>query len=175
MRKKHLVLVLALALGLSLGIVLKPQPALAAGDSGCGLGEIIIQKNSKGLQILSWTTNGILLTQPLGITFGTSGCSSSGLVMNDKQIEYFVEVNHDDLSREMAQGQGEKLSTLAALHGCKSPLAQASFASWTRLNYDKLIPSSTTKPAEMVQNLELNWQASGELQKTCAGATVSSL
>ncbi|MGZ5280029.1 MAG: DUF3015 family protein, partial [Pseudobdellovibrionaceae bacterium] len=85
--------------------------SVLAGDAGCGLGSVIIQKNSKLLQLLAMTTNHSLFTQPLGITSGTSGCSSSGIVMNDKQMEYFVEVNHRDLSREMAQGQGEKLNT----------------------------------------------------------------
>ena len=57
-----------------------------AGDAGCGLGGLIIQKNSKILQLLAVTTNHSFLSQEFGITFGTSGCSASGLVMNEKKM-----------------------------------------------------------------------------------------
>jgi hypothetical protein len=126
----------------------------SANDAGCGLGNVIIQRNSKGLQLLAWTTNGVLFTQPLGITSGTSGCSSNGLVQNDKQIEYFVEVNHDDLSREMALGQGEKLSTLAQLHGCGTSEAQTAFAQMTQSSFDQIVPSADVAPSTLVQNLK---------------------
>jgi hypothetical protein len=132
-------------------------------DSGCGLGNVIIQRNSKGLQLLSMTTNSFFFTQPLGITSGTSGCSSQGLVQNNQQMEYFVEVNHDDLSREMAQGSGEKLSVLAQMNGCMTPEAQAAFASMTQTSFNKILPSEKTTAVEMVQNLKK--QALGD-QKT---------
>lgn len=146
-----------------------------AGDSGCGLGAVVIQKNSKLLQLLSLTTNQVLFTQPLGITSGTSGCSSSGIVKNDQQMEYFVEVNHDDLTREMAQGRGEKLSTLAVLNGCKSSESQAAFAQMTQKSFGKIIPAAGTPAPEMVQNLRKEISASNELAKACEFAQVSSL
>ena len=125
-----------------------------AGDSGCGLGSVIIQKNSKGLQLLSMTTNSILFTQPLGITSGTSGCSSSGLVQNEKQMQYFVEVNHEELRREMAQGQGEKLFTLAQLSGCKSAESQKVFGEWTQKSYSKLVPEANISGADLASNIK---------------------
>ena len=79
-----------------------------AGDAGCGLGGMLIKSNTKLLQLFAVTTNGTFFSQTLGITFGTSDCSAKGLVLNDKQIQYFVEVNHSDLIREMAQGYGSK-------------------------------------------------------------------
>jgi hypothetical protein len=138
-----------------------------AADSGCGLGEVIIQRNSKVLQLFSWTTNGILFTQPLGITSGTSGCSANGLVQNNQQIEYFVEVNHDDLSREMAQGSGEKLSVLAQLNGCVTPEAQAAFASMTQASFNKILPTAQTTAASMVQNLKKEAQADQKTAQMC--------
>lgn len=146
--------------------------AFASGDAGCGLGSVIIQKNSKGLQLLAWTTNGLFLTQPLGITSGTSGCSSSGLVQNDKQIEYFVEVNHDDLSREMAQGQGEKLNTLAQLHGCQTAEAKAAFAGMTQSSYEKIVPSSDVQPATMVENLKKEMSQNQKVAGLCQVASL---
>ncbi len=138
-----------------------------AGDAGCGLGSVIIQKNSKGLQLLAMTTNHILFTQPLGITSGTSGCSSSGIVYNDKQIEYFVEVNHDDLSREMAQGEGEKLNVLAQLNGCSSKDAQAAFAEMTQKSFEKIIPAVDTKPVEVVSNLKKELSDDTQVAQLC--------
>lgn len=138
-----------------------------AADSGCGLGSVVIQRNSKVLQLFSMTTNSFLLTQPLGITSGTSGCSAQGLVQNDQQIEYFVEVNHEDLSREMAQGSGEKLSVLAQLNGCVTPEAQAAFASMTQTSFNKILPSAQTSATVMVQNLKKEAQADQKTAQMC--------
>jgi len=143
-----------------------------AADAGCGLGSMIIQKNSKVLQLFAMTTNQTLLTQPLGITSGTSGCSASGIVMNDKQMEYFVEVNHSDLSREMAQGQGEKLNTLAALNGCATAEAQAAFAGMTQSSFDKIVPSADVKPTEMVRNLKAQAAADSKVANLCQVASL---
>lgn len=146
-----------------------------AGDSGCGLGSLIIQKNTKLLQLFSMTTNGIFFTQPLGITSGTSGCSASGLVSNDRQTEYFVEINQDDLSREMAQGHGEKLNTLAVLQGCKTTEAQKTFGEWTQKSYSKIVPAAGTTPSELVKNLKTEMQSSDKVIELCESAKVSSL
>jgi hypothetical protein len=78
---------------LMVAVLLLGSQAFAAGDAGCGLGSLIISKNSKALQIFAITTNWSFLSQPLGITSGTSNCSASSIVMNDKEIQYFVEVN----------------------------------------------------------------------------------
>lgn len=128
--------------------------AFATGDAGCGLGSLVISKNSKGLQLLAATTNGTFGSQTFGITSGTSNCSSSGIVMNDKQIEYFVEVNQEDLKREMAQGRGEKLSTLAALHGCSNDAAVAAFGAKAQSSFEKIVPSSSTTAVDLVHNMK---------------------
>lgn len=146
-----------------------------AGDAGCGLGSVVIQRNSKVLQLFAMTTNATFFSQAFGITSGTSGCSASGIVKTDQQIEYFVEVNHDDLSREMAQGGGEKLSTLAALNGCQTQESQLVFGQWTQQTYDKILPTSATTSVEMVQNLKNQLKDSPEVAQACAGATVSAL
>lgn len=128
--------------------------AFAAGDAGCGLGSLIIKSNGKLSQLMASTTNATSGSQMFGITFGTSNCTASGLVQNDKQIQYFVEVNKDDLSREMAQGHGQKLSTLAVLHGCSDALTINSFAAQTQKNYGAILPSAQTTAVDMVQNLK---------------------
>ena len=144
--------------------------SFAAGDSGCGLGSLIISKNTKVLQLLSMTTNSFFFTQPLGITFGTSGCSSRGLVMNDKQIQYFVEINQEELSREMAQGHGEKLATLALLKGCISQDSQKAFAGFTQSSYSQILPTANTSATDIVQNLNSEMAGHTELAHMCHGS-----
>ena len=141
-----------------------------ANDAGCGLGSMIISKNSKLLQLFAATTNSSFLTQAFGITSGTSGCSASGLVSNDKQIEYFVEVNQEDLSRQMAQGRGEKLEVLAQLNGCKTQSSQMAFAEMTQKSYERILPSVDTKPTEFVQNLKQQLSENQEVSSLCVAS-----
>ena len=111
----------------------------SAGDAGCGLGSLIITRNTKLFQLFAVTSNNTVGSQTLGITFGTSNCNSSGLVQNDREIRVFAEVNHSDLTKEMAQGGGEKLMTLAALYGCDNNGKQ-SFTKMTQQSFDKINP-----------------------------------
>ncbi len=151
-------------------LVMAGSSAFAAGDAGCGLGSMIISKNSKVLQLLAMTTNSYLFTQPLGITFGTSGCNASGIVMADKQIQYFVEINQEELSREMAQGHGEKLTTLALLKGCTSQNSQKAFAGFTQSSYSQILPTANTSAVDMVQNLNSEMASQAELNNICHGS-----
>lgn len=138
-----------------------------AGDAGCGLGSVIISKNSKLLQLFAMTTNATFISQAFGITSGTSGCSSSGIVKMDRAMEYFVEVNQQDLSREMAQGEGEKLNVLAGLSGCETEQSKIAFAELSQSNFEKIVPSANTNPAEMVQNLKREVSANKNVAHLC--------
>jgi hypothetical protein len=142
--KKNLLVLLLLALG----------SQAYANDAGCGLGSLVIQRNTKLMQLFAITTNGTFGSQTFGITSGTSNCSSSGIVMNDKQIQYFVEANQDDITREMAQGHGEKLSTLAALHGCSTDKSVAGFSSAAQTHFEEIVPSAKVNAVDMVRNMK---------------------
>lgn len=141
-----------------------------AGDAGCGLGSMIISKNSKGLQLFAMTTNGTFSSQFFGITSGTSNCSASGIVMNEKEVQYFVEVNQKELSREMAQGHGQLLATLAEMKGCSNSQAQAAFGSFTQGSYTNIIPAANTTASEMVSNLNNELAGQKDLQSLCHGS-----
>ena len=138
-----------------------------AADSGCGLGSVVISKNSKGLQLLSMTTNGSFLSQAFGITSGTSGCSSSGIVSNDQEIKYFVKYNQDDLSREMARGQGERLEALAQLHGCTSADARSAFMGMTQKSYGRILPASNVDSEEVVKQIRVEMDRDQQLAQLC--------
>lgn len=124
-----------------------------ANDAGCGLGGMLIKSNTKLMQVLAATLNGTGV-QTIGITLGTSGCTAAGLVKNDKQIQYFVEVNQEELTREMAQGHGEKLSTLAALNGCASAEQINSFNSQAQASFKAIVPSAKTSSVDFVNNMK---------------------
>ena len=138
-----------------------------AQDAGCGLGSMIITENTKLMQLLATTTNGATFSQAGGITTGTSGCKAQNFVMREKAVHYFAEVNKDDLSREMAQGEGEKLTTLASLYGCEGN-ARQDFARAMQSGYDRIIPAADTKVTDMVQNIHREVKANAVLAKGCA-------
>lgn len=128
-------------------------PLFAAGDAGCGAGSMIISKNSKGLQLFAMTTNHSFFTQPLGITSGTSNCSSSGIVMNEKEIQYYVEVNQSEITRQMSMGKGEKIETLAYLYGCKTDESRQTFIDVSRTQFGKIQTNHSLKADEFLKNL----------------------
>lgn len=136
-----------------------------AGDAGCGLGSLIIKQNTKVMQVLAATTNGTFGSQTFGITFGTSNCSANGLVQNDKQIQYFVEVNQEELTRDMAQGRGEKISTLAALNGCATPEQIKSFNAKAQASFKTIVPAAKTTAVDFVTNMK-----SASIADVCQGS-----
>lgn len=142
---------------------------LAVGDAGCGLGSMVISKNSKVLQLFALTTNNTLFTQPLGITSGTSNCSSSGIVKNDKEIQYYVEVNQNEITRQMAQGSGSELNTLASLYGCQTSEARLEFNHVSKKNFADIVTKSTLKASELIANLDLAVKNSDILKSSCVG------
>lgn len=126
---------------LVLATSLSASTALAAGDAGCGLGSLVIQKNTKISQTLALTTNGTLLTQLFGITSGTSNCSSSALVYNEQEAVKFAETNYETLRIEAAQGSGESLAALGELLGCKDA---SRFGALSKANFDQFFPASAS-------------------------------
>src|SRR6476620_2306778 len=102
-----------------------PGLALAKGGNhpmaGCGLGYVLFghNDNTPVMQVLAATTNGISGNQTFGMTTGTSGCTEDGAVKFVKEAEVYAEVNLDSLRQEMAAGQGEFVTSFAALIGAR--------------------------------------------------------
>lgn len=134
--------------------VLLGSSVALANDAGCGLGSLVIKQNTKVMQVLAATTNGTFGSQTFGITFGTSNCSAQGMVQNDKQIQYFVEVNQAELTREMAQGHGEKMVTLAALNGCNTEAEITAFNAKAQANFKTIVPAAKITAVDFVSNMK---------------------
>lgn len=119
-------------------------------QTGCGLGSQIIKDDSSAVMLaLQATTNGTLGNQTFGITSGTSGCKKARLVMNERAAE-FVAANMDQLSREIAAGQGESVETLAELLNVED---KAAFASALQANYNAIYTSEKADMATVLDNV----------------------
>ena len=123
---------------------------------GCGLGKLAWadyeHQKDIGPQVMMATTNGTFGSTTFGISSGTSGCTSSGKVMTEREVTMFAEVNFESLAQEMAQGQGEHLTSLATLLGVPSEY-QPTFFAMTQEKYTKLIQSGEASPVAMLAAL----------------------
>ena len=121
---------------------------------GCGLGKLAWgdyshQKNIAP-QVLMATTNGSFGSGTFGISSGTSGCTNDGKVMAEQKTTMFAQLNFENLSQEMAQGQGEHLASLATLMGVPAE-HQAAFFSVTQERYTSLIKTGEASPVAMIK------------------------
>ena len=131
--------------------------ALGAHDSsgpGCGLGKLAWSdypnKENIAPQVMMATTNGTFGSQTFGISSGTSGCSNDGKVWASEKVNVFTALNFDNLSQEMAQGQGEHLTSLATLMGIPKEQHQEFFA-MTQENYTILVQTGESSPKTVVK------------------------
>lgn len=119
--------------------------------TGCGLGAMIIKDDSTAVVLaLQATTNTALSgNQTFGITSGTLGCKKTRFVMNER-AEEFVASNMDQLAKEIAQGHGESVDTLAELLEVSD---KAAFATALQANYNSIYTSQDAKMADVLDNI----------------------
>jgi hypothetical protein len=151
MLKKVLLLSVAVLFGMQAGLAMAANPDTGP---GCGLGKLAWgdyahQKNIAP-QVLMATTNGTFGSQTFGISTGTSGCTNDGKVMSEHKTTMFAQLNFENLSQEMAQGQGEHLASLATLMGVPAE-HQAAFFAMTQERYTSLVKTGETSPVAMVK------------------------
>lgn len=140
---------------------------LAAGNhpmAGCGLGYLLLSNkdNEKVTQVIGATTNGTFGSQTFGISSGTSGCTSDGAVKLAREVEAYTEVNFASLRREMAEGRGEYVTTLAAMLGA-SDTKRADMVAMFQREYAVLFPTDATTASEMLTTLASKLSAHPEL------------
>lgn len=161
MMKKYLIMML--------GVVLFSSPSAFAagyGDAGCGLGSLVFGNSPGPVQILAATTNATSYSQPFGVSSGTSNCDAQGFDVSELKQEMFAENNFTSLSKEMAAGEGEHVTTLAGLLGCPSE-KEVQFASYTQQNYQAIFASEQTTPEEMLQAVRTGITQHPELAVSC--------
>ena len=151
MSKKVIMLSVAVLFGMQAGLAMAANPDTGP---GCGLGKLAWsdyshQKNI-GPQVLMATTNGTFGSQTFGISTGTSGCTNDGKVMTEQKTTMFAQLNFENLSQEMAQGQGEHLASLATLMGVPTE-HQAAFFAMAQERYTSLVKTGEASPVAMVK------------------------
>lgn len=134
-------------------------------DAGCGLGSMLFKEQKPVHQVLAATTNGCFGNQTFGITTGTLGCTSGGMIKSSKEREVFTATNIRAIEREMAAGKGQYVSSLAALSGCGAKSDE--FGAMAKAKYEKLFPSASTGSAELLKNLDAEIKADASLSKAC--------
>jgi hypothetical protein len=151
MLKKVIMLSIAVLFGMQAGLAMAANPDTGP---GCGLGKLAwsdySQQKSIAPQVLMATTNGTFGSQTFGISTGTSGCTNDGQVMAEQKSTMFAQLNFENLSQEMAQGQGEHLASLATLMGVP-PEHQAAFFAMTQERYTSLVTTGAASPVAMIK------------------------
>jgi len=137
------------------GVSAKPNPDTGP---GCGLGKMAWseykQQKNIGPQVLMGITNQWLppFNQGFGITYETIGCTNDEKLWAEEQATMFAGINFENLSQDMAQGQGEHLASLATLLGVPAE-HQAEFFAMTQEQYTSLIQSGEASPVALVKAL----------------------
>ncbi|MDD3763034.1 MAG: DUF3015 domain-containing protein [Nevskiales bacterium] len=128
--------------------------ALADNDIGCGLGTQLM-KGQEGVlfKVLGATTNGTFGNQTFGITSGTLGCSSNGVITAEARRSMFASANLDQLAAEVAAGEGETLETLASLYQIEDADRDAFYA-LTQRQYDNLFSSADVTTGDVLSALD---------------------
>jgi hypothetical protein len=123
---------------------------------GCGLGKLAWQnyphQKTIAVQTMESTTNGLVGNQTFGISSGTSGCTNDGQFWAEQKVNAFAALNFENLAQDMAQGQGEHLTSLATLMGVPANQQPAFFA-MTQEKYTSLVKAGETSPAAMIKAL----------------------
>jgi len=143
--------------------------AAGYGGSGCGPGSLVAGTSPGAIQLVGVTTNSTFkYTQLSAITTGFSNCNPQGLVKLEKEREVFAQVNYSSLVREMAEGKGENLNTLAGLYGC-SHESYGEFSSLVQENFEHIVQSENTSSNQMLVSLENEMAGHAVLSKSCSG------
>ncbi len=142
--------------------------ALADKDVGCGIGTQIWAGQS-GLipKVLAATTNGSFGNQTFGITTGTLGCSSDGVITAANRLPMFAGTNLDQLSAEMAAGQGEALAAMATLYGV-AEADRAAFYRMTQQHYAEIFASDTVTAGDVLAAVDRLMLADARLARYVA-------
>ena len=140
--------------GLMISLALVSGMAGQVFAKGCGPGPVVMKATvgDQGAfrQVLGFSTNVTFLPiHTLAITFGTSGCSSSGLVKKELDRQIFVAVNRDPLLQDMSRGEGQFVDSMASLMGCPVMFYPA-FGQMTQERLEAFVADANQEPAEFV-------------------------
>jgi hypothetical protein len=142
------------ALAVVVGMVFVSVGFAGQQNTGCGLGSLIFEGHD-GLisQTCAATFNGTFGNQTFGITTGTSNCEQFETMWANKKLNTFVAENMDNLAKDIAQGNGEYVNTLAVL--IEVPEGErADFYSRLQTNFSRIYTSDKVTHVDVLKNIE---------------------
>jgi hypothetical protein len=163
--KKSISISLAFAATLSLAAPMAVS-ANGYGAAGCGLGAIVFGSKPGIVQVLAATTNGTFASQTFGITTGTSECGGGAIKVQAEQKVYAYN-NFGQLQKEIAQGRGERLQTLAYLMGCNAKTVET-FSTVAQKNYSQIFSDKATDSEAMLSRIRTAAQSDAVLASQCS-------
>jgi len=138
------------------GIVL-PGSVFAA--SGCGFGTRLYGDSLLG-EIMALSQDAASsVSNSLSITSGTSGCSNSGVVQNEKQMNFIIHT-YPNLEEDILKGSGPYLANLVEIMGCPSHV-NTEFQQSVQTKIEDLVEKPLDQKSKALQfyfqlNIELN-------------------
>ncbi len=94
-----------------------PGSIIAA--SGCGFGTRLYGDSLLGETFALSADAGSSVSNSFSITSGTSGCSNSGIVQNEKQKNFIIHT-YPNLEEDIIKGSGPYLVNLVEIMGCST-------------------------------------------------------
>jgi hypothetical protein len=129
--------------------------AQAPGGPDCGWGNMLFEgQRGTPAHFLASTTNGTSGNATFGMTSGTNGCSTNAPLTYGGKSWLAMNGMMDELSEDMAKGQGEALTTYAVVMGV-APEDRAYFESVTHQHFQQIFTSADAT-AESVHANTLN-------------------
>jgi hypothetical protein len=126
--------------------------AQAPGGPDCGWGNMLF-KGQRGTpaHILASTTNGTSGNATFGMTSGTNGCSTNSALTYGGRSWISMNGMMDELSKDMAVGQGEALTTYAVVLGV-APEDRAHFAAVTHEHFQQIFSKADVTAEDVHTN-----------------------
>jgi len=132
------------------GLVFASAEVFAAGNTGCGLGAVLLKgKKGKFFELAASCLNATSMNQTFAITSGTSGYEE-GAVIGMTDVEVFVAKNMDSLATDIARGNGEYVDTLASMYKVQDV---DGFKTKLKNNFDKIYTNTGVTSKEVVANI----------------------
>lgn len=128
---------------------------VARNNTGCGLGTVLFQgsaNDSSLLQAFQATTNGTSGNQTFGISSGTSECKQPEKFAQNERLNEFVYANLDTLAKDIAQGRGESVQTLAELMQVP-PEKREAFYRNLQTHFAEIFPRENVEYAQVVDTI----------------------
>ena len=144
--------------------------AAAAGGNGCGWGNMLFKGQRGGVaHFLASTTNGTSGNATFGMTSGTNGCSTNGTLTYGGRPMIALNGMMDELSEDMAKGNGEALTTYAVVLGV-APEDREHFAAVTHEHFQQIFSKADVTADDVHNNTLAVLKSDARLSKYATAA-----